>query len=188
MADLVSQIKGLDNVTYDLQDKVSTFGNENLFAWNIRTDDQEITLNTYQNTGSFTQFSNSLQFDPSKTVGQKYTISFDVISPNGTTDVRLYNSNGNPKYFYFTSVTVATGVGNAWVHCQYTVTNNQNTSSSASTNEAYIRRIEIYAPSKTGVKVKNIKVERGSKATDWTPASKDLAGYISASETIEFFQ
>jgi hypothetical protein len=32
MADLVSQIKGLDNVTYDLQDKVSTYGNENLFA------------------------------------------------------------------------------------------------------------------------------------------------------------
>lgn len=32
MADLVSQIKGLDNVTYDLQDKVSTFGNENLLG------------------------------------------------------------------------------------------------------------------------------------------------------------
>ena len=32
MADLVSQIKGLDNVTYDLQDKVSIFGNENLLG------------------------------------------------------------------------------------------------------------------------------------------------------------
>ena len=32
MADLISQIKGLDNVTYDLQDKVSTFGNENLLG------------------------------------------------------------------------------------------------------------------------------------------------------------
>ena len=32
MADLISKIKGLDNVTYDLQDKVSTFGNENLLG------------------------------------------------------------------------------------------------------------------------------------------------------------
>jgi hypothetical protein len=32
MTNLISKIKGVDNVTYDLQDKVSTFGNENLFA------------------------------------------------------------------------------------------------------------------------------------------------------------
>lgn len=32
MADLISKIKGLDNVTYNLQDKVSTFGNENLLG------------------------------------------------------------------------------------------------------------------------------------------------------------
>lgn len=31
MANLIKQIKGVDNVTYDLQDKVSTFGNTNLF-------------------------------------------------------------------------------------------------------------------------------------------------------------
>lgn len=36
MADLISKIKGLDNVTYDLKDEVSTFGNENLLGntWN----------------------------------------------------------------------------------------------------------------------------------------------------------
>ena len=187
MANLISKIKGLDNVTYDLKDEVSTFGNENLFAWNIQSDDQEITLNSYQNTGSFTQFTNSLQFDPSTTVGEKYTISFDVISPNGATDIRLYNNNNTPKYFNFASVTVASGVGNAWVHCQHTVTNTASTSSSASTNEQVWRRIEIYAPSKMGVKVKNIKVEKGSKPSQsWTPATKDLAHY--ASETITFFQ
>lgn len=186
MADLISQIKGLDNVTYDLQDRVSTFGNENLFAWNIQSDDQEITLNNYQNTGSFTQFTNSLQFDPSTTVGEKYTISFDVISPNGATNISLYNNNGVPKYFWFSPVTVATNVENAWVHCVHTVINTQNTSSSASTNEQLWKRIEIYAPSKMGVKVKNIKVEKGSKPSSWTPATKDLVTY--ASDTITFFQ
>ena len=29
MADLISKIKGVDNVTYDLQDKVSIFGGTN---------------------------------------------------------------------------------------------------------------------------------------------------------------
>ena len=32
MADLISQIKGLDNITYDLQDKISTFGGTNLLT------------------------------------------------------------------------------------------------------------------------------------------------------------
>lgn len=30
MADLISKIKGLDNVTYDLKDEVSIFGETNL--------------------------------------------------------------------------------------------------------------------------------------------------------------
>jgi hypothetical protein len=30
MVDLISKIKGLDNITYDLQDEVSTFGGTNL--------------------------------------------------------------------------------------------------------------------------------------------------------------
>lgn len=45
MADLVSQIKGLDNVTYDLQDKVSTYGVNNLL---INTG---FLLHTSQTTG-----------------------------------------------------------------------------------------------------------------------------------------
>lgn len=186
MADLISKIKGLDNVTYDLQDKVSTFGGTNLFAWNIKEQNQEITLNNYNNTGSFTQFSNSLQFDPSETVGEKYTISFDAISPNGSTGIQLYNSNDNPKYFNFHAGTVTT-IDNSWTHITKTITNAQYSGTGTpSTNESYIRRIEIYAPNKMGVKVRNIKVERGSKPTDWTPAPQDLAHY--ASETIEFFQ
>lgn len=186
MANLISKIKTPNNVTYDLQDKVSTFGGTNLFAWNIKEQNQEITLNNYNNTGSFTQFSNSLQFDPSKTVGEKYTISFDAISPNGSTGIQLYNSNGNPKYFNFSAGTLAT-IGNSWTHITKTITNAQYSgTATSSTNEGYIRRIEIYAPSKMGVKVRNIKVERGSKPTDWTPAPEDLATY--SSETITFFQ
>jgi hypothetical protein len=100
LANLISKIKGVDNVTYDLQDKVSIFGGTNLFVWNgLKTYNQELTLNDYNNAGSFTQFTDSLKFDPTKTIGQKYTISFDAISPNGDTAIQVYNSNGKPKYF-----------------------------------------------------------------------------------------
>ena len=37
MADLISKIKGVDNVTYDLQDKVSTFGGTNLLQSSLLT-------------------------------------------------------------------------------------------------------------------------------------------------------
>lgn len=190
MADLISQIKTPDNTTYDLQDKVSTFGGTNLFKYNgLRFYNQEYQLANYNNTGSFTQFTNSLQFDPSKTVGQQYTISFDVISPNGSTNIQLYNSNSNPKYFYFSAGNVATNVGNSWVHISKTITNAQYSGSNIpSTNEQQWRRIEIYAPSQMGVKIRNVKVEVGNKSTEWTPAPQDLAIYTSLDETIEFFQ
>lgn len=99
MAD-IKAITGLDGTVYNFRDDYSVWGGNNLFSYNgLKKRDQELQLNNYQNTGSFTQFSNSLQFDPSKTLGQRYTISFDIISPNGNTRVLLYNNNSYPKYF-----------------------------------------------------------------------------------------
>lgn len=186
MTDL-SKMK-IGSTTYDLKDNVSTFGGTNLFKWTGLDDyNKELQLNNYQNTGSFTQFTNSLQFDPSQTLGQQYTISFDVISPNGATNIQLYNSNGNPKWFNFGSTVVASNVGNTWVHCCRTITNSQYSGSSTpATDNNTVRRIEIYAPSKMGVKVRNVKVELGNKPTDWTPAPQDLVK-VSGTE-LQFFQ
>lgn len=174
MAD-IKAIKGTDGTTYNLRDDYSVWGGNNLFSYNgLKTRNQELTLNAYQNAGSFTQFTNSLQFDPSQTLGQRYTISFDIISPNGTTNVLLYNNNGHPKYFWFATVTLGS-IGNTWTHFSYTVTNAQYSGTqTASTNEQIWRRIEIYCPSKMGCKVRNIKVELGDKATDWSPCYKDI--------------
>lgn len=186
MANLIKQIKGTNGTTYDLQDKVSTFGETNLFVYSgLRFYNQELTLNDYQSTGSFTQFTNSLKFDPTKTVGQKYTISFDAISPNGDTAIQVYNSNGKPQYFNFSAGSIGT-VTTSWKHFQCTVTNSQYTASGYSTDQNIWKRIEIYAPSKMKVRIRNVKVEVGNKPTEWTPAPQDLVTY--ASDTIEFFQ
>jgi len=145
-------------------------GQENLFTWQNKGD-SVITLGNYSSVGSFTQFSNSLTFDPSTTVGQKYTISFWARSPNGKTDLRIYNQNGNPRYFKFTSVVLTTDLNTEWQYFTHTVTNSDV--GSGDTTDAKCRRIEIYAPSKMGVQVKKIKVENGETATIWSPAPSD---------------
>ena len=174
MAD-IKAIKGLDNVTYNLRDDYSKWGGENLFSYNgLKVYNQELQLNDYQNKGSFTQFYNSLIFDPSQTLGQRYTISFDIISPNGNTSILLYNANSNPKYFYFSSINIGTA-NTSWQRFTKTITNVEYSGTGTpqmGTN--YWKRIEIYAPDKMGVKVRNIKVELGDKATDWSPCYKDI--------------
>lgn len=142
---------------------------ENLFSWQNKGN-QVINLNAYQNVGSFGQLSNCLTFDPSTTVGTKYTISFWARSPNGSTSLRLYNSNGSPRWFYF-STTLSSSLGAEWQYFTYTFTNADR--GSGTETASIVRRIEIYMPSQTGGQVKNIKIEVGDVATGWSPGSTD---------------
>lgn len=130
--------------------------------------DQEITLYAYQGVGSFTQFFN-LTMDAAEYVGEKFTISLYAKSPNGLTQLRLYNRNGDPRYFFF-DTTLDNALGIEWKYYTFTFTNLDRGSSFSST----YNRIELYAPSQKGVLVKKIKVEKGTKATDWTPAPEDI--------------
>lgn len=141
-------------------------GGRNLFKGH--KNNQELRLNDYQGVGSFTQFSNNLTFNPADFVGKEFTISFYAKSPNGDTQLRIYNQNGDPRYFYF-STTLDNALGNAWKYYTYTFTNTDRGS-----NYPISNKVEIYASTKMGVLVKNIKVEIGNKATDWSPAPEDI--------------
>lgn len=156
--------------TYATKTEVNSIeiGGRNLFSGYT---DEEIQLNDYQSTGSFTQFRNRLTFDPSTTVGSTYTIGFWAKSPNGETTLSLYNANGKPRYFYFSKQLTA-GLGAEWEYFTYTFTNTDMGEDYTGTD---YNRIEIYAKDQLGVLVKKIKVEKGNKATDWTPAPEDMA-------------
>lgn len=153
-----------------------TVGGRNLFSG---YNEDEIRLNDYQNTGSFTQFVNCLTFDPCETVGETYTISFWACSPNGVTPLRIYNSNSTPRHFRFDKK-LTNELGEEWEYFTLTIT---NTDSGDTYTDTHCNKIEIYAPNQMGVLVKKIKVEKGNKATDWTPAPEDVDSDISKAQT-----
>ena len=171
--------KSVDSSIKEVKDQVDdmSIGGRNLFKG---YDENEIRLNDYQSKGSFTQFKNCLTFNPCETVGEKYTISFWAKSPNGSTPLAIYNQNGLPRHFYFDVVQLTNSLGAEWTYFTHTITNRD-------LGEGYsddsCNRLEIYASDQMGVLVKKIKIERGNKATDWTPAPEDMATNTEMSET-----
>ena len=156
---LSSQVTGVTTRLDNLK-----VGGRNLFKGSAR---EAITLDTYQSVGSFSQFYGCLTFDPAEYVGESFTVSFWARSPNGTTPLQVYNRNGNPRYFRF-EATLDPSLGTEWRHYAHTFVNRDFGDSCPTCS-----RIEIYASAKTGVQVREIKVERGNVATDWTPAPED---------------
>ncbi len=156
---LSSQVTGVTTRLDNLK-----VGGRNLFKGSGR---EAITLSTYQSVGSFSQFYGCLTFDPAEYVGESFTVSFWARSPNGTTPLKVYNRNGNPRYFRF-EATLDPSLGTEWRHYAHTFVNRDFGDSCPTYS-----RIEIYASAKTGVQVREIKVERGNVATDWTPAPED---------------
>lgn len=166
-ADLQSGIDGVTERFESLQ-----IGGRNYFRG--YNHNEEIALPTYNGVGSFIQIYDKLTFPLPEADGKIFTISFEAISPNGDTVLQVYNSNGNPRYFYFNAGSIGTAT-NAWKKFKTIVNPITQTTFTASTKS---NRLEIYAPSKTGVKVRNIKVELGTVPTDWSPAEEDLRSEI----------
>ena len=156
------------------------FSNKTSMAFN---EANEFTLANYQNTGSFTQFRN-LTVPMRYFVGKKCILSFDCISPNGSTPISVYNNNGGPRYLMNTSGIISP-INNEWIHQELMITVTDRGDSS-SYDEAQSNKIEIYCSAQMGCKVRNVKLEIGNRATDWTPAPEDVdAGIANAQETAD---
>lgn len=168
----VTSVKGTADAAKASIDGLS-IGGRNLFKGH---GDEVITLATYQSVGSFSQFYDCLTFDPAERVGESFTVSFWARSPNGSTPLQVYNRNGNPRYFRF-ETTLDRELGAEWRRYTHTFVNRDFGEACPIYN-----RLEIYAPARTGVQVRGIKVERGNRATDWTPAPEDLASAATVAE------
>lgn len=112
-----------------------------------------------------------IELEPGKT----YTVSFEAKS-NNTLDrsIRLFvreyfgSSNDNRFAHYFTPL-----VAGEWVRYTYTFTVDELRAEHKSWHVYW----ELTSPD-SQMELRNMKVERGNKATDWTPAPEDVDGKI----------
>lgn len=207
MADLISQIKGLDNITYDLQDKVSIFGQTNILPMtqtylysllNKKATSQGITVTQEENgwfsvSGTKTSTSSgSVCLWPNPTGnnhGAPINDYFENINNNKAL-LMTVETEGTPflegtAYSNSTHIVIyGPSASTSWRLGGYTGLTRKGTYA-----QEYFSVIRYYIGASASGTVDGrfrVRFEKGNKLTDWSPASEDLATY--SDETIEFFQ
>lgn len=106
-------------------------------------------------------------------VGETYTISFDIkVDVSGSFTVHVQNGTGLNQLINFGSVSI---VANKWTRVSLTGKVLSDTKS------AQVIYFNVFGMQRMGAKtfkIANLKVERGNKATDWTPAPEDVQSGI----------
>lgn len=106
-------------------------------------------------------------------VGETYTISFDIkIDVSGSFMVYVQNENGLNQLINFGSVSI---VANKWTRVSLT---GKALSDTKSDQVIYFNMFDMQRKGAKTFKIANLKVERGNKATDWTPAPEDVQSGI----------
>lgn len=216
MADLISQIKGTNNVTYDLQDKVSTFGGTNLL-YNTRN----LTSTNVKLQRSTLIDSQIIRLTPTTSVARAkiicdylsyanyknnyLTVSFKARLANVTSDytsfnimpliivqlpanVSVFSATGTQDGFGYFNFTNLTSEWQIFTYSCYLPTDLFGGAGQSAANDNNLITVQFNASgSSKPVEVCDIKLEKGSKFTQWTPAPQDLVTNI-GNETIEFFQ
>ena len=102
--------------------------------------------------------------------GEKVTISFDVQMAKGNS-LQIYNNTIACKKT-FSAVTLI-GIGTEKTRKSITVTIQDRPNAEVTQSTNFIEFYSIYGTS-DWFEITNIKIERGTKATDWTPAIEDM--------------
>lgn len=212
MANLISKIKTPNNVTYDIQDNVSTFGGTNLLTgtkfWEgwytngstVVTFNDGIANLATRTTRAWTVISSPcIPF--SQIVNKDITFSCEIRSdeyaslPDGVyPNICFYLKDSGPQATNYTTRLKGTpGITavptNDWTKIEYgfkNITLANFTNSYAEGNYTYMA-VNFWLYQLPSVQFRKCKLEIGSKSTDWSPAPQDLVTY-NGTDTIEFFQ
>lgn len=148
---------------------------------NLLTDTEKTWESTGTASGStYGIYRNNLNDLFASLLGKEVTFSFDVKidTTDGTPgQVRMYCTNGNPKYTFPSKI--FSGITDQYQRVTYTTT---ITEIPGNTGQA---RIEFWGidSKTTKIYIRRFKLERGNRATDWTPAPEDVDAQISGLNT-----
>ena len=213
---VISQIKATsDNVNYNIRDDYSIWGGRNLLrnTKNFTTSEIAKTRSTVPENGLIrltpTTSAAYAKFivdylDYSQHNSGDYTISFDahladVESTYTNTNIGIYlgysistrlDSIFSSSYDRYTPMqTITSTVTENWIRYSKVITiPDQMTSGKATalTDGSQLSLEFAVSGSRKPVEVKNVKLEKGNKPTDWSPAPEDIARFI-GNETIELY-
>ena len=118
----------------------------------------------------------------------QYTMSGWVLTENvviGTTNFAwmfyhdgYYDNNGSSEWYSYGSKHLPINAGE-WTHLEWTFTTDSTKLSSSTVSDMY-----LYARDMTGdIYFCDLKLEKGNKATDWTPAPEDVDAGIANAQT-----
>lgn len=181
ISDIQSDTTSLKQTTTEIKEKAGkisekltsvekNFNEQEIGVRNLISDTKYWETTQIFSNSAYGVFKNNLNQIFSELVGEIVTFSFDVKIT--TTDktagrVQFYGENGSPKYTFVRQI--FTGITEEFQRVTYT------TKITEQTNNAGQARLEFWGidAKTTKIIIRNFKLEKGNKATGWTPAPED---------------
>ena len=185
----LSKIKASDNVTYNIRDDYSTWGGRNILLQSKGEFTGTIPSSSYSD---FKTWNNVIIVNPNEI----WTASFDAKSSTAGSKMNTYFYKNTSGIVQVSSVINSQGItgtgsdgGNTIIltanYVRYWVTWTFNNGTAALKTFIAGRALSGTNNGST-ITIKNVKLEKGSKPTDWSPAPEDIARFI-GNETIELY-
>ncbi|PGN66018.1 hypothetical protein CN964_29675, partial [Bacillus cereus] len=146
------------------------FNEQEIGVRNLISDTKYWETTQLSSNSAYGVFKNNLNQIFSELIDKTVTFSFDVkiITTDKTAGrVQFYGENGSPKYTFVRQI--FTGITDQFQRVTYT------TKITEQTNNAGQARLEFWGidAKTTKIIIQNFKLEKGNKATGWTPAPED---------------
>ncbi|PGZ56810.1 phage tail spike protein, partial [Bacillus cereus] len=146
------------------------FNEQEIGVRNLISDTKYWETTQISSSSAYGVFKNNLNQIFSELAGETVTFSFDVkiITTDKTAGrVQFYGENGSPKYTFVRQI--FTGITDEFQRVTYTT---KITEQPNNTGQARLEFWGIDAKT-TKIIIRNFKLEKGNKATGWTPAPED---------------